>query len=174
VSVLETARLRLRLLRDDDEGDAVLYTDLYSNADVMRHIAAPFSRAAAAEAFSRICRHNHAARPGHRTWRIDERASGTDLGIVALQRSGEAAEIGVVLRREAWGRGIGREALAAVLERAFRTLGLALVYGERPDDAQARRVDRMFIPLGLDRVPAPRPGVARWELSRARWDALRS
>jgi RimJ/RimL family protein N-acetyltransferase len=168
VSVLETPRLRLRLLHEEGEGDVALYVHLYTDSAVMRCIAPPFDSAVAADAFARACRHNRAGRPGHRTWRIDDRATGDDLGIAALQRAGDAAELGVVLREAAWGRGIGREALGAVLDHAFAGLGLALVFGERPDDDQARRVDRMFAPLGLRRVVAP-SGRARWELPRARW-----
>ena len=170
MSTLDTARLRLRLLHEDAEDDAALYIALYTKASVMQWIAPPLSVDAAHAAFGRACRHNRATRPGHRTWRVDEHVNGAGLGITALQRHGDAAEIGVVLREVAWGRGIGREALAAVLRHAFADLGLTLVYGERPDDGQARRVDRMFAPLGLARVGAS-PGTARWELPSGRWAA---
>ena len=173
MNVLETPRLRLRLLHAD-ERNAALYVDLYTHADVMRHIGPPLSAEGAAQAFARTCRHNGASQPGHRTWRIEERASGVDVGIAALQRSGDAAEIGVMLREHCWGRGLGREALAAVLDHAFGALTLALVYGERPDDGQARLVDRMFGPLRLTRVPARKPGVARWELAGTDWRAAKA
>lgn len=173
MSALETARLRLRLLREDGEGDAALYVQLYGDDAVMRHIVAPLAPERAGQAFARACRHNRATRPGHRTWRVDDRVDGAGLGIVALQRAGGAAEIGVVLRESAWGHGIGREALVGVLGLAFSDLGLALVYGERPDDGQARLVDRMFGPLGLARVPAS-PGKARWELPVGRWAAAQA
>jgi len=171
VIMLETARLRLRLLHEEAGGDAALYVHLYTDAAVMQWIAPPLGIDAATAAFNRACRHNRAARPGHRTWRVDG-LDGRDIGIAALQRAGDAAEIGVVLREGAWGRGLAREALGAVLAHAFDGMGLAMVYGERPNDAQARLVDRMFAPLGLERVPgrAP-PGQARWELARARWSA---
>ena len=173
VSELDTPRLRLRLLREDTNDDAALYAHLYTDRTVMRHIAAPLAADVAAAAFARACRHNAATRPGHRTWRVDDAASGDMLGIAALQRAGDAAEVGVVLREAAWGRGLGREAIAAVLDHGFAALGLALVYGERPDDAQAALVDRMFAPLGLLRVATPAPGRARWELPQARWSGRR-
>jgi RimJ/RimL family protein N-acetyltransferase len=166
--MLETPRLRLRLLHEEADGDAALYVHLYTDAAVMQWIAPPLGIDAATNAFGRACRHNRAARPGHRTWRIDD-CKGGDLGIAALLRDGDAAEIGVVLREGAWGNGLAREALGGVLAHAFDHLGLALVYGERPDDAQARLVDRMFAPLGLHRAPARVSGQARWELPRARW-----
>lgn len=174
MSDLDAPRVRLRLLREEADDDAALYAHLYTDPEVMRHIVAPLDAAAAAAAFGRACRHNAAARPGHRTWRIDGRADGVALGIAALRRAGDAAEVGVVLREAAWGRGLGREAIAAVLDHGFATLGLALVFGERPDDAQAARVDRMFAPLDLRRVTAPAPGRARWELPSARWSAART
>jgi RimJ/RimL family protein N-acetyltransferase len=166
--MLETARLRLRLLDETGDGDAALYTHLYTDATVMQWIASPLGHAVATAAFGRACRHNRATRPGHRSWRIDAREGG-DLGIAALLRDGDAAEIGVVLRAAAWGRGLAREALGAVLAHGFDAMQLALVYGERPDDARALLVDRMFAPLGLHRVPPPKAGTARWELPRARW-----
>ena len=174
MNVLETPRLRLRLLHEDSEGDAPLYVHLYTDANVMRHIAPPLEVERAALAFARVCRHNRATRPGHRTWRINARASGADLGIAALQRAGDAAEIGVMLREHGWGHGMAREALSAVLDHAFDTLGLRLVYGERPDDAHAALVDRMFAPLGLDRVPRRVAGIARWELARTHWHAAKA
>lgn len=173
MSVLETPRLRLRLLHEEDEDDAALYMHLYTDAAVMQYIATPLTPATAASHFARVCRHNRAARPGHRTWRIDARATGADLGIAALRRAHDTAEVGVVLRAEAWGRGIGREAMAAVVDHAFACIGVDLLFGERPDDAQARLVDRMFAPLGLDRVPARTAGIARWELARERWTSVR-
>ena len=169
MTALDAHRLRLRLLDASADQDAALYAHLYTDAAVMRHIAAPLSAERAAAAFARACRHNRATRPGHRTWCVEAREEGAAIGIAALQRHGDAAEIGVVLCEAAWGRGLGRAAIQAVVDHGFGVLGLALVYGERPDDAQARRVDRMFAPLGLARVAAPAPGRARWELPRARW-----
>lgn len=173
MSALQTPRLRLRLLHEEGEGDAALYAQLYTDPDVMACIAAPLSADAAARAFATTCRHNRALQPGHRTWRIDAGAGEGGIGIAALRRSGDRAEIGVMLRQASWGRGLAREALAAVLAHGFGPMQLALVDGERPDDAQARLVDRMFAPLGLLRTPQQaRPGRARWELPRARWEAF--
>lgn len=172
MTALRTPRLRLRLLHEEGDGDAALYAHLYTDPAVMACITAPLSADAAARAFASACRHNAAARPGHRTWRIDDAVHADGLGITALHRSGDRAEIGVMLRARCWGGGIAREALAAVLTHAFGPMKLALVYGERPDDAQAGLVDRMFAPLGLLRVAEPAaPGQARWELPRSRWKA---
>ncbi|NUS39893.1 MAG: GNAT family N-acetyltransferase [Lysobacter sp.] len=172
MSGLATQRLTLRLLDEGDAGDAALYTHLYTDPAVMACVAAPLSADAAARAFAATCRHNRAARPGHRAWRIDGEVHEGGLGIAALRRTGDRAEIGVMLRQLRWGQGIAREALVAVLAHAFDDMALALVYGERPDDAQARLVDRMFAPLGLLRVPGRTPpDQARWELPRSRWKA---
>jgi len=59
---------------------------------------------------------------------------GFAVGAVGL-RPGEdvnrlSAEIGYWLGEEFWGRGIATEALAAVTEYAFQTLGMARVYAE--------------------------------------------
>ncbi|MGN6513130.1 MAG: hypothetical protein ACTHKZ_06075, partial [Lysobacteraceae bacterium] len=81
MSVRETPRLRLRLLHEDGAGDGALYAGLYADPAVMACIAPPLCPDAAARAFGAACRHNRAATPGHRTWRIDARAgTGTGTG----------------------------------------------------------------------------------------------
>ena len=52
---LETPRLILRPLQASDE---TCYCDLYTDAGVMRHIAAPLSPKAALRAFQRTLAHN--------------------------------------------------------------------------------------------------------------------
>lgn len=170
MSVLETARLRLRLL---DHRDAHLFCHLYTDPDVMRRIAPPLSAEAAARAFGRACRHNGKDQPGHRFWAIEDNPTATGIGLAALLRSGDRAELGVMLAPGQWNRGVASEAFVPLIDHAFVGMGLALVYAERPDDDHALVIDRLLGRFAFRRAPQhTAPGQARWELPRSRWKAL--
>ena len=168
--MLETARLRLRLL---DQRDERLFCHLYTDPDVMRRIVPPLSAEAAVASFDRACRHNRRDQPGHRFWAIEDKAVATGIGIAALLRGGDRAELGVMLRPEQWNRGVSSEAFVPLIDHAFLGMGLALVYAERPDDDHARVIDRLLGRFAFRRAPErAAPGQARWELPRSRWKAL--
>jgi RimJ/RimL family protein N-acetyltransferase len=177
VAVLETARLRLRPFVAADEA---LYCGLYTDAAVMREIGAPLAWDVAAQAFRRACEHNAKATPGHRFWAIDAKAADGAtpvhaIGLAALLRSGDRAELGVMLRHGWWNRGISSEAFVPLIDHAFIGMGLAQVYAQRPDGDHARIIDRLLGPFGFVRTPdrPPAPGVARWELPKAVWQDRR-
>jgi hypothetical protein len=163
MAALVTDRLRLRLLAPRD---AALFVGLYTDAAVMARIMPPLDVAAATRAFEAACRHNGRANPGHRHWAIEARDDGRGLGIAALLREGTRAELGVMLRPEAWNRRVSGEAFAALLPHAFEDPTLALIDAQRPDDDHALRIDRLLAPFGFIRGPATRPGCARWLLPR--------
>jgi RimJ/RimL family protein N-acetyltransferase len=167
VSALETPRLRLRLL---DAQDEALFCHLYTDPDVMRRILPPLSMEAAVGSFRHACRHNTRDTPGHRFWTIEDKASNASPGMAALLRSGDSAELGVMLRKGWWNQGISSEAFAPLLGHAFQGMGLLSIHAQRPDDEHARLIDRLLGRFGFERVPerAP-PGQARWELPRIRW-----
>jgi RimJ/RimL family protein N-acetyltransferase len=165
--MLETVRLRLRPLVS---GDAALFTHLYTDGDVMRRILPPLSVDAAARVFERACRHTANSQPGHRYWTIEEKSTDAAIGIAALLRAGESAELGVMLRREAWQRGISSEAFVPLIDHAFLRMGLELITAQRPEDDHALIIDRLLGRFGFARVPERAgPGQARWELPRTRW-----
>lgn len=175
---LETARLRLRPLVAADQA---LYCGLYTDAAVMREIGPPLAADAAAEAFRAACRHNAKDTPGHRFWAIDAKAAdgvptAVGIGMAALLRSGDRAELGVMLRHGWWQLGISSEAFVPLIDHAFLGMALALVYAQRPDGDHARIIDRLLGRFGFVRTPdtAPGPAVCRWELPRAVWQARRA
>ncbi len=169
----ETTRLRLRLLEPRDEA---LFCHLYTDPEVMRRILPPLSAEAAARSFERACRHNASDNPGHRFWSIDEKASGDAIGMAALLRNGDSAELGVMLRNGWWNRGISSEAFVPLIAHGFQGMGLELICAERPDDDHALIIDRLLGRFGFVRAPerATAPTQARWELPRATWQAHRS
>lgn len=181
---MRSRRLSLRLLEAHGVADQALYVHLYTDPAVMRRIAIATSAELAMRAFHRVCRHNQREVPGHRTWRIDWHgddglmADSEGVGIVALMRAGDAAELGVMLRDGWWNRGVSSEALPLVLAHAFGPMGLALVHAERPDDDHALVIDRLLARFTFRRVPerASAAGRCRWELPLSVWgqDAVRA
>ncbi|KGM54260.1 hypothetical protein N800_05070 [Lysobacter daejeonensis GH1-9] len=164
---METSRLRLRLL---DAGDEALFCHLYTDPHVMRHILTPLSAEDVARGFMLACNHNTKDRPGHRYWAVEDKASTTSIGLVALQRKGGSAELGVMLREGWWSQGISSEAFVPVLSHAFAGMGLELVYAQRPDDDHALIIDRLLGRFGFVRTPQWAPhGQCRWELPRETW-----
>lgn len=178
---LKTSRLVLRLFETDAPGDEALFVQLYTDPAVMRRIDFSASAEAAARAFQAACHHNRRDTPGHRYWRIDllggagAVAGASDIGLAAVQRQGDTAELGVMLREGAWNRGISSEAFTAVLAHAFGPMALALVYAERPDDDHALIIDRLLGRFAFKRTPerASAPGQCRWELPRETWESGR-
>ncbi|KQY54753.1 hypothetical protein ASD14_00745 [Lysobacter sp. Root494] len=179
--VLETPRLRLRLMEARDEA---MFCHLYTDPDVMRRILPPLSAEAAAQSFARACKHNAKEAPGHRFWAIDYMlddsrmlddgkldGSAAAIGMAALLRSGDSAELGVMLRNGWWNRGISSEAFVPLLAHGFTGMNLSLIYAQRPDDDHALLIDRLLDRFGFVRTPdkVSDRSLCRWELPRAVW-----
>lgn len=97
------------------------------------------------------------ALPGAQVWAITE-AGGEALGRIALFNVREGVgEIGIILRREAQGRGLAAKALKLVVEHGFDTLGLHRIAADIDPDNSAS------ISLFL------RAGFAREGLLRGNW-----
>ena len=165
-AVLETPRLRLRPM---EAGDEAMFCRLYTDPDVMRQILPPLSAEAAAQSFRRACGHNAKDRPGHRFWAIDDKASQQAIGMAALLRKHDCAELGVMLLNGWWHQGISSEAFVPLIDHAFLRMGLGLIYAERPDDGHAQIIDRLLDRFGFVRASerATAPTQARGELPRA-------
>src|SRR5437588_7070476 len=127
--VIETARLRLRLLRDDDLADLVA---LIGNWEVARWVSAvphPYSEADG-RAWIALVRQDHAT---GRPRRFAIALSETDrlIGGGGLDGStGDGSDepaLGYWIGQPYWRNGYAREAVAAAIDYAFRTLGFATV-----------------------------------------------
>lgn len=138
---LVTARLRLRAFTADDVDAVHAYA---SDPEVCRHVQwGPNSPHETQEFIDE----NVAAGPGsdergNWTWAVT--LDGDVLGTCSLwvsNREHARGELGYVLHREHWGRGITTEAAAAVLEFGLTTVGLARVEATcRPENTGSRRV----------------------------------
>jgi ribosomal-protein-alanine N-acetyltransferase len=130
--VLETARLTLRPRRIED-AEAMFVA--YSDTDLMRYwTGAPHGDVAQTRAdFERDD-------PAWRAWAITLRDDDTAIGMVAAgeKRQGDVTELGYMLVRSQWGRGIAREAVSAVIDHIFAE-GQRKVFADTdPDNAASR------------------------------------
>jgi RimJ/RimL family protein N-acetyltransferase len=126
--VLDGPRVRLRPWRDDD---ADAFAALNADPEVMRHFAAPLSRAESDAMLGRV--RAHEAEHGFCFWAAERREDARLVGFCGLQRVpfearfAPAVEIGWRLFPAFWGLGLAREAAEVALGGAFGPLGLAEV-----------------------------------------------
>ena len=166
---IDTPRLHLRPLA---ERDGALYCSLYTDPEVMRYIAAPLSPEAAQRSFVAACRLQW---PHPQRWVISERGAGGAIGLLSMSVDGEAAEVGVMLLAEAQGQGYAAEAIAALADVVFDGSGpdrreiLRLWVRHAPGN---RPMSEVMHRLGFQREDMPPMDQLRWQLTRARWQAL--
>jgi ribosomal-protein-alanine N-acetyltransferase len=88
---------------------------------------------------------------------VESRAEGAFYGVTALIRmpTGDDIELAYRLTRAAWGRGIASEAAGAMVEYAFRVVGLPrLVAVTYPENRASQRV--------LDKLGFTRQGLVEY------------
>lgn len=138
--MLETPRLRLRRLTPSDEAALVA---LDSDPEVMRWVGSPPGVKPPAETRERARQRIAADHGPLGFWRVEGRVDGAFHGLGALvpMPTGDDVELAYRLVRAAWGRGIASEAGAALVDYAFRTVGLPrLVAVTYPDNRPSQRV----------------------------------
>ena len=170
IATLATARLLLRPLGPDDEA---LYVALYTDPATLRHVLAPQAPAAARRGFAAALA-GLGSDEGQRGFWVMQARDGRALGLIGLHRDGPgAAEVGVVLPPAWQGLGLATEAIAALADHAFATLGLARLH-TRHDHDHALAAGLMAR-LGFERVAAA-AGRRGWrgQLTPARWAAVRA
>jgi RimJ/RimL family protein N-acetyltransferase len=131
------------LLRGLCADDLDAYARMYSDPEVMRFLedGHPVDRASA---FRSMALHlGHWELRGYGQWALEERASGELVGRAGLwQPEGwPGLEIGWLLDRRAWGRGLASEAGRAAVDYAFRVVEADEVISLiRPDNHASIRV----------------------------------
>lgn len=152
--VLHTARLTLRTLVDDDAADIAV---LFSDPEAMRYWStAPWSDA---DEGKRLIAGDRAGLEAGEAIRFGlvERDASRVLGCCSLHHidwRNRRAEIGYILRREVWGRGLMHEALTALTGFAFDALSLRRLEADVDprNVASARSLERLgFLREGLMR-----------------------
>ena len=174
----DTPRLQLRPLVEADEA---LYCRIYTDPEVMRHIAAPLSAEAARAAFATATRLMRQDAPTLQVWVLRDRVTGADIGIVALIGHGDvpdAREVGAMLVVEGQQRGVAVAALGAVADHVFNPVDAAgpdlrLLWTRHAPGNEAAM--RLMLRMGfLRQAPCSADQTAvRWQMSRERWNAGR-
>jgi RimJ/RimL family protein N-acetyltransferase len=122
---IETARLRIRSLRDDDLAELVA---LIGDWEVARWVSVPhpYSEADGRDWITNVRQDHATGRPRRFAIALKE----TDHIIGGVGFDGDAGSktdepaLGYWLGRPCWGNGYGREAVASVIDYGFRTLGI--------------------------------------------------
>ncbi len=179
--VLETDRLVLRPWRD---GDVRAYARILRDPEIMRHWGtgarfrakravangiALFSDVEARWAIASMNRHWR--RHGYGLWALEERESGELVGNAGLtvldDWTADAAnvEVGWMLARPSWGRGLAVEAGRASIDYAFDVLGLPRLVSVAL--VSNWRSERVMQSLALSPV-----GRTQWKRSEVVWYAI--
>jgi len=164
MELLRTDRIILRAWRVD-EADRL--RDILSRPEVMRWIDDdqddPALMATRDEAVERVRRYADGHRAGSPLgfWAVEERATGVVAGTVLITTAGSdpppdetEVEIGWHLHPDAWGRGLAREAAAALLAAGLevRPRIHALMYVDNaPSAAVAQAIGMVEQPISVDR-----------------------
>jgi [ribosomal protein S5]-alanine N-acetyltransferase len=162
----DTARLHLRPIGELDEA---LYCHLYRDPELMRHIAAPMTLEAARRSFDAAVRQQATTR---QRWIVCEKNRTAGIGLVGLSVDtveADVAEIGVMLHAAAQGKGYGTESMAGVIDQAFSTMPLRLLWIRQ--SIANHPVNGMMVKLAFRRAESTRVGALEhyWELTRDCW-----
>jgi [ribosomal protein S5]-alanine N-acetyltransferase len=157
---IETDRL---VIRDFESGDVEGVHAWRSDAEVARWMNFKPASRAESHAFLVSCIAGNEAEPRQAyNCAIVHKASGTTIGWIgwgppsAHKAGGGDADFGYALRRDAWGRGYGTEALRAVIDVCLKELGIKTFFGET--DVQNARSARVMERAGMEPM-----GVAPWD-----------
>ncbi|WP_334013061.1 GNAT family N-acetyltransferase [Alteromonas sp. S167] len=112
-----------------DSNHAFETAALYQDSKVMRLIGDPLSEVQSRAVVTQFLKNNQKPWPVQKVWAITSVDSNTFCGIQMLRKEAgrNEAEIGIILRREANGRGVAVEAMGALAHFGLGTLGLTAI-----------------------------------------------
>jgi RimJ/RimL family protein N-acetyltransferase len=148
----ETARLRIRSLRDDELADLVALIDDWEVARWVSSVPHPYTDGDGRKWIALVRQDHATGRP--RRFAIALRETDRLIGGVGLDGStgddSDEPSLGYWLGQPYWRNGYGREAVAAVIDYGFRTLGLETVRAYTdPSNTASQRV---LLHCGLKKV----------------------
>ena len=164
--VMETARVRLRLL---DERDESLYRRIYTDPVLMALVGEPMDAAQAGNAFLRTCRLNREDALHFRSWVVSMKPEDEIAGLLGIRRAGDVVEIGGMILPEWQGKGVSGHAFPLGIAVAFSFPGVArMMIRYRPENVFA---EGLMYKLGFTRVSDrhPEDGMVRLYLERESW-----
>jgi ribosomal-protein-alanine N-acetyltransferase len=140
--ILETERL---ILREMSLEDLDFVAEMLAHPEVMRFYPKCYSRDESAQWVERQM--DRYLRDGHGLWLALDRVSGEPMGQIGLtlqQVAGVAMpEVGYLVHRPYWRRGLASEAAAATRDHAFQHLGVERVISLiRPENLPSQGVAR--------------------------------
>ena len=147
--VLDTPRLRLRA---PVEADVPALFAIFSDPETMRYWTTPAMRdVAEAEALLRDIQ-QFVEGGSLFQWGIARREDDQVVGtctLLRIDREHRRGELGYILRRDLWGRGLAHEALTAIVDHAFGALGLHRLEADIDprNTASIRSVERLGFTL---------------------------
>jgi RimJ/RimL family protein N-acetyltransferase len=117
--VIATERLRLRPFR---ESDLDVYSQLCADPEVVRYVGDPFSRREAWLHIAMLL--GHWQLRGYGMWAVESRYDGALIGRIGFYEpeGWPGMELGWMLARDQWGRGLATEGARAALQYAFTVL----------------------------------------------------
>jgi RimJ/RimL family protein N-acetyltransferase len=141
--IIETVRLLIRSLRDDDLVDLVALINNWEVARWVSSVPHPYSEADGREWIALVRQDHATGRP--RRFAIALKETGRLIGGVGLDGStgdeSDEPSLGYWLGQPYWGKGYGPEAVAAVIDYGFRNLGLATIRAYTdPSNAASQKV----------------------------------
>jgi len=175
--VLETARLIIRPLRLEDAPDVQRFASDWDVARFTSSIPHPYPEGAA-EAWIR-----GQVDDFDNTFAIERRGGATFVGAIGFEHDREKRELvfGYWIGKPHWRNGYATEAVQALVDHAFTTLGVERVVASvMPENRASVRVQEKvgMIYCGVAQEPAPARGgpigVERRMLDRDRWLALKA
>jgi RimJ/RimL family protein N-acetyltransferase len=141
--IIETTRLRIRPLRDDDLADLVRLIDNWAVARWLSSVPHPYTEADGRTWLERVQQDHASGRP--RRFAVALKKTDRLIGGVGLHGStGDEREepaLGYWLGQPYWGNGYAREAVAAIIDYGYRTLGIETIRAYTdPSNAPSQRV----------------------------------
>ena len=164
---LRTARLLLRQWREDDL-DA--YARICADPEVMRYMGGgPLTRDETQRRAEKIARSWEER--GFGLWAVEERASGAFIGRIGLlyhedwPEDEHKTEVGWLLERSHWGKGLATEGATASVRYGFEKLGLERIISiALPQNIASRRV--------MEKTGLTLRGETRWQGHDVVWYAM--
>ena len=139
---IETDRLLLRRWREEDL-DA--YTRICADPEVMRYMGGPRTRRRCEEQIAGFVRHWEER--GFGQWAVEEKATGAFIGRIGLlyhedwPEGEHKTEVGWLLERSFWGRGLATEGARVSVRHGFEKLELERIISIiHPENTASRRV----------------------------------
>jgi [ribosomal protein S5]-alanine N-acetyltransferase len=141
--MIETTRLRIRSLRDDDLADLVMLIDNWAVARWTSSVSYPYTEADGRTWIALVQQDHATGLP--RSFTVALKETDRLIGGVGLDGSaGDESEepaLGYWVGQPYWGNGYGREAVAAIIDYGFRILGIETIRAYTdPSNAPSQKV----------------------------------